>query len=208
MGTKPATALRRVGTGRRSIEASVSYAVGHRIRIEILAALHEGPESAAGLARVVRQPLSTVSYHIEELLRDGSIEIVQTIQVGNVAQNSYAVVRLPEFSDEDIAKMCPDERQALAALILQASMAEALASLWAGKLRDDPRVFLCWNRITLDEIGREDLADEQNRSWQRIREIEAESTNRRAETREPGVTYLVTSHGFERSRALAPHPLS
>jgi DNA-binding transcriptional ArsR family regulator len=202
-------ALRNLGKGERGVEDSVSYAVGHRIRIEILAALHEGPESANGLAKIVRQPLSTVTHHIEELLKDGSIEIARTEQVrGNLSQNFYIVVELPEFSDEEIAAMTPEERQALAGLILQASTAEALASLWAGKLHSDPRVMLAWNRINLDRQGREDFADEQARSWGRVKEIEAEATNRRAESGEPGVTYIVTSLGYERSRNSAPPPVA
>lgn len=123
-------------------------------------------------------------------------------------QHFYCVVELPYYSDEDIAAMTPDERQALAGLILQSSMAEALASLWAGKLHSDPRVMLAWNRLNLDKQGREDLSDEQTQSWSRIREIEAESANRRAETGESGLTYVVTYLGYERSRTSAPDPLA
>jgi DNA-binding transcriptional ArsR family regulator len=209
MVAKAVEALRRMGKGTRGVEDSVSYAVGHRIRIEILAALHEGPESAAGLAKVVRQRLSTVTHHIEELLADGSIEVARTKQVRvNMTQHFYRVVELPEFSDEEIAAMSLGERQALAGLILQASMAESLASLWAGKMKNDPRVFLAWNRINLDRQGRDDFADEQIRSWQRVKEIECESTNRRAVSGEPGVTYIVTSFGYERSRTSAPPPVA
>jgi DNA-binding transcriptional ArsR family regulator len=209
MVTKAVEALRRIGKGARGIEDSVSYAVGHRIRIEILAALHEGPASADGLAKIVRRPLSTVTHHIEELLKDGSIEIAKTVTIrGNITQNYYMVVELPEFSDEEIAAMSPDERQALAALIVQAATAEALASLWAGKMTHDPRVFLAWNRINLDRQGRGDFADEQIRSWGRIKEIECESANRLVESGEEGVTYVVTSFGYERNRRSAPAPLT
>ncbi|MBW8042655.1 MAG: winged helix-turn-helix transcriptional regulator [Planctomycetes bacterium] len=203
---KTAAALRRLGKGGRGVEDSVSYALAHRIRIEILAALHESPESADGLARIVRRPLSTVTHHIEELLKGGSIEIARTKKVGNLVQHFYCMVKLPYYSDEDVAAMTPEERQALAGLILQASMVEAMASLWAGKMMRDPRVMLAWNRINLDERGRDDLADEQARSWCRQHEIEAESTNRRAKTGEPGVTYIIASFGYERSRTSAPDP--
>lgn len=207
VGTKAISAL-RLGKGPRSVEDSVSYAVGHRIRVEILAALHERPESADGLAKIVRRPLSTVTHHVEELLKDGSIEIARTEHVGNLVQHFYSVIKLPYYTDEDFVAMTPEERQALCGLILQASMAEALASLWAGKLSNDPRAILAWNRINLDKRGREDLADEQARSWQRIEEIEAESANRRAESGEPGVTYVITSLGYRRSRNCAPEPVS
>lgn len=205
---KPDVAVlhRRPDAGGRSVEEAVSYAVGHRIRIEILAALHEGPASAKQLSKIVRQPLSNVTHHIEELFKSRSIDVAHTEQVGNIRQNFYCVVKLPYYSDEEIAAMTEEERQVLAGIILQSVAAEALASLWAGKLHSDPRVMLAWNRIRLDEQGRDDLADEQARSWERITEIEAESANRRATTGDPGTTYVVTSLGYERSRTEAPEP--
>lgn len=198
----------RLGKGSRGVEDSVSYAVGHRIRIEILAALHEGPESANGLAKIVRRPLSTVTHHIEELLKAGSIEVARTEQVGNLVQHFYCALELPYYSDEEAARLTFHERKAIIGTILQASMAEALASLWAGKLHTDVRAILAWNRINLDRKGREDLADEQARSWRRTQEIEAEAANRRAISGEPGVTYVVTSFGYERSRTSPPEPLA
>jgi DNA-binding transcriptional ArsR family regulator len=202
-------ALRRMGKRGRGVEDSVGFSLGHQIRVEILAALHEGPNSAAGLAKIVRRQLSTVTYHIEELLKDGSIEICRTEKVrGNISQHWYCVMELPEFSAEEIAAMSEEERQALAALIVQAASAEALASLWAGKMVCDPRIVLMWDRMMFDRQGREDCADEQGESWDRIKGIAGESANRMAESGEEGVTYIVTSFGFERSRNLAPVPLA
>jgi hypothetical protein len=115
-------------------------------------------------------------------------------------------VELPFFSDDAVAEMSPEERQITAALILQSSEAEALAALWAGKLHSDRRVMLAWNRIVLDRRGREEVADEQARSWDRLEEIAAESANRRAETGEPGVMHIIASYGYERHRSSPPDP--
>jgi DNA-binding transcriptional ArsR family regulator len=208
MVAKAMEALRRLGKGTRGIEDSVSYAVGHRIRIEILAALHEGPETPDGLAKIVRRPLSTVTHHVEELLKDGSIEIAHSVKVrGNIVQHYYRVIELPEFSSQEIAAMRENERQALYALIVQAATAEALAALWAGKMVQDPRIQLAWNRINLDGKAREELADEQDESWERVKQIECNAAHRLAESGEKGVTYVITSFGYERSRTCAPPPL-
>jgi DNA-binding transcriptional ArsR family regulator len=194
--------------GGRTVEEAVSYAVGHRIRIEILAALHEGPASPKELARIVHQPLSNITHHIEKLFQAGSIDIARTVPVGNITQTFYCMVKLPFYSNEDIAAMTEHERQVLAGIILQSVAAEAMASLWAGKLHSDPQVMLAWNRVRLDDQGRNDLAAEQKRSWERIMEIETEATNRRAESGDVGITYVVTSLGYERSRTEAPEPIS
>jgi DNA-binding transcriptional ArsR family regulator len=194
------------GAGKsRSVEEAVSYAMGHRIRIEVLAALNERIYSTADLSRILHQPLSTVTHHVEELRKSGSIEVARTKKVRNIEQNFYRSVELPFYSDEDIATMTADERQSLAGLILQASMAEAMASLWAGKLKEDPRVVLAWRWFNLDNQGREDLADEQAGWWERSREIEAESASRRAESGEDAESIIVTLLAYKRSRN-SPHP--
>ncbi len=198
----------RLVEGGRRIEEVTSRGIGHRFRVEILAALHEGPANVSQLARILRQPHSKVWHHIKELLKDGSIEEAFAEKQRNHTIIYYRQVELPFFSDEAIAAMTPEERQVTAALILQASAAEALAALWAGKMHSDPRVWLAWQPIVLDHPGREDLADEQQRNWDRMQEIAAEAANRRAENHDPGKTYVIASYGFERHRSTPHEPAS
>jgi DNA-binding transcriptional ArsR family regulator len=192
--------------GQRSVEESVGFGLGHRLRIEILAALHEGPASAAQLATMLQQPRHRLRYHLEELLKDGSVEIARQEPAGNMTVNFYRVTRLAFYSEADWRGMAMGERQVTSALILQASWAEALASLWAGKFHSDPEVTVIWNRIRLDPEGRSQLHAEQGRSWERIAEIEASAANRRAASKAPGDRFVVTSLGFERGRISAPAP--
>jgi DNA-binding transcriptional ArsR family regulator len=191
----------------RSVEQAVSYAVGHRIRIEILAALNERSYSSTELARIVRQPLSTVSHHIEELAASGLVEIARTERVRNIEQNFYRSFESSSLTDEEMAALPRADRQKLYAVGLQSAIAEALASLWAGKIADDPRAFTTWNWFNVDVQGREDIADEMARSWERMREIEVESTNRRAVSAEEPESIIVTYLGYPKSRA-SPHPAS
>lgn len=192
----------------RGVEEAVSYAVGHRIRVEILAALNEGVASASELARIVHQPLSTVTHHIEELLKSGSIEVAKTERVRNISQNFYRAVELPFFTDEQMEAMPAAARQEIYGVILQAVMAEALAAFWAGKITADPRAWLSWRWFNVDAQGRQDIADEQARSWERLQEIEAESATRRAKSEEEPVSIIVSSLGHERCRTASSPPLS
>jgi DNA-binding transcriptional ArsR family regulator len=192
----------------RFVEESVSYAVGHQVRVEILAALHEGPASAPALAKLLNRPRTSLTHHLEELVKSCSIEIAFREKVGNILQNFYRVVELPFFDEEAWQKLSPQERQVTSALILQAAFAEALASLWAGKFHTDLGVVVSWNRIVLDAQGRQELSVEQDTSWQRMKDIEAEAANRRAESGEEGTMYVVTSLGYERGRNAPPTPRS
>lgn len=190
----------RLGQGKRSVEDAVSYAVGHRVRIEILAFLNEGCASPEDMRKRIGLPTSTIGHHVKELVEDGSIELAYTKPVRNTIQHFYRAVKIPFYTDEEIAAMTPTERQTLAGLILEAIMAESMASFWAGKLPHDPRVWLSWRWFNVDEQGRDDIADEQARSWERVREIEDESNARRIESGEGAESIIVVSLGFPRCR--------
>jgi DNA-binding transcriptional ArsR family regulator len=196
----------KAGKRGREIQDAVSYAVGHRIRVEILTALHEkGSASAIELSRVVRQPLSTVTHHVGELLKSGSIRIERTEKVRSVDQRFYCLLNPVYVSDEDLAALSEEERQEIFRSILQSMMAEALASFWAGKFNADPRHFVSWAWFNVDAEGREQIAEEQDRSWRRIDEIEEEAAARCAESGESPFSVLVSSLGVERART-APGP--
>jgi DNA-binding transcriptional ArsR family regulator len=192
-------------SGGRGHQQAVSYAVGHRIRVEILAALHEGSASAKELARRVRQPLSTVTHHIGELLEAGSIQVERTEKVRSVDQRFYAVPGHWFASDKEMREETEEERLESCRVILESMVAEALAGFWAGKLTSDPRVFLTWTWFNVDPQGREEIADEQLRSWKRLEEIEAQAAARRQRSGEDHVSVVVSSVGFERAAA-APGP--
>jgi DNA-binding transcriptional ArsR family regulator len=194
------------GKGNREVQDAVSYAVGHRVRVEILAALHDlESASAAELARIVHQPLSTVTHHVDELLKSGSIRVERTEKVRSVEQRFFRVVNPIFLSDEELAALSEEEHGDVCRFILQSMTAEALAAFWAGKLTADPRLFLAWSWFNVDEEGRGEIADEQLRSWQRIREVERRSAERCAASDEELFSVLVSSFSFHRSRtALRP----
>jgi len=185
---------------KRSVEASVSYGVGHRVRIEVLGILNEGTRTAAELAKLTHQPLTTISHHIKELAHSGCIELAKIEKVRNTDQHFYRAVELPFVTDAEAEALPPEVKQEYAAVVLQAIMAEGLGSLWAGKMSDDPTVRMMWRWFNLDAQGRQELADEQRESWERIVEIEARATTRRAESGEAATTMIATTMGFERSR--------
>lgn len=189
-------------SSKRTVEEAVSYSVGHRIRIEILCILNEGVRSASELAKLVHQPLTTISHHIKELAESGSIELARVEKVRNTDQHFYRAVELPFVSDEEAQALPPEVKQEYAAVILQAITAEGLGALWAGKMSNDPAVRMMWRWYSLDAQGRQELAEEQRASWERIQEIEARSVNRRVESGEEAVTTIAVTLGFERSRTV------
>jgi DNA-binding transcriptional ArsR family regulator len=190
---------------KRSVEDAVAYAIAHRIRVEILGYLHECPRSPSELTTLMGYPLSTIEHHIKELLASGSIELARVEPVRNTNEHFYRAVRLPFFSEAEMWAMPVEARQEIYGLILQSSMAEAQAAFRAGKMSNDPRVWMAWRWFNLDAQGRDDLADELARSWSRVQEIESESIDRCTKSGEEAVSIVVCMQGFERCRT-SPAP--
>jgi DNA-binding transcriptional ArsR family regulator len=197
----------RTGQRKKSIEEVVGYAVSHRIRVHILIVLNEGTYTAAQIAQIIEEPLNNVSNHIRELLDAGSIELAKTEPKGNVLQHFYRAVEMPFYSQEEAEAMTPEQRQVTAGLVVQSASAEVMAALWAGKLAD-PRTWLAWDWFNVDGQGREEIEDEQKRSWERMQEIEVEATNRRSNSGEEAQSMLVTQFGYERARRGQKFPSS
>lgn len=190
----------RAGQRGKSIEEVVSYAIGHRIRVQILVILSEGVFTPDQIARIIGEPTNKVSHHIKELLDAGSIELAKTERVRNTLQHYYRAVEMPYYSDEEVASMTKQQRQVTAGLCLQQIMAEAMAAFWAGNMVTDPRVWITQRWFNVDAQGRQEIADEQAQSWERVREIEANALNRCAESGEQAHSVIVAQLGFLRER--------
>ena len=193
------TAKRR-GQSGKSIEEVVSFAIGHKIRVQTLVILSEGVFTPDQIARSIGEPTNKVAHHIKELVDAGSIELAKTERVRNALQHYYRAVEMPYYSDDEVAAMTFQQRQVTAGLCLQQIMAEAMAAFWAGNIVKDPRVWITQRWFNVDAKGREEIADEQARSWERVQQIEADSINRCAESGEEARSVIVAQLGFLRER--------
>lgn len=188
--------IKRAGQRGKSIEEVVEYAVSHVIRSQILVVLHQGIYATGEIADIIREPLNNVGNHIRELLDAGSIEIAASMPRRNTRRHYYRAVTIPFFSRGEIKTANWQERQLTAGLIIQSLVAELMAGLWAGKMFDDPRDWLAWERFHLDAEGRQELYDEQEKSWNRLKEIKTRAADRVAESGEETAPYLVSVLGF------------
>jgi DNA-binding transcriptional ArsR family regulator len=196
-----------VATAKRTkkrIEDVVQYALGHKTRVQILIVLNEGIYTAAEIARRIDQPQTNITNHLSKMLDDGSIEIANETRKGNLVQYWYKAVEIPVYSTEEAEAMTPVQRQMTVGAIVQSGAAEVFAGLQAGKLAE-PKSILFWDWYNVDAQGKQDMEDESHRYLDRLREIEAESTNRRAESREEGISMLLNLSVFERARKVRAH---
>lgn len=182
------------------MEEAVSYAINDKLRIEILIILNERERNRYELADLIGETPDRMKHHLKELQNEGSIELAYSEPVGNVMQHYYRAVRMPSYSAEEYAALPPESRQAVVGVALQTLVAEALAAFRAGTMIDDRRRRIARSRLQVDAQGREDISEEQVRSWTSMHEIEAEALNRVAVSGEPTKSIMVNSLGFVRSR--------
>lgn len=189
----------------KRIEETVQYAVGHKTRVNILIALNEGIFTAAQLAQIVGEPQNNVANHLRKMLDDGSIEIAREERKSNFVVYWYKAIELSCYSKEEAEAMTTAQQQVTVGAIVQSGTAEVFAALYAGKLRD-PSSILFWHWYNVDQQGQEDLDEESHRYLERVREIEVESTNRRAASGEDSTSMLISLSVFERARKAPSFP--
>jgi predicted transcriptional regulator len=188
----------------RTIDDAVTYAVGHRIRIDALAILNDGKASPNEIAEVLGEDVKIVGNHIRYLFDSGCIEEVGTSKVRNATEHFYRAVTMPYIDEAEYHAMPMGVRRELCALIIQAIMAEVLASLRAKKIEEDDDVRLSWQRLNLDAEGKREVAAELKATAERLFDIQARNATRLAESGEIGKTEVVALMGFQRSRPGRP----
>jgi DNA-binding HxlR family transcriptional regulator len=190
---------------RKKIEDVVQYALGHRIRIQVLVTLNEGPRTAAEISRIIGVPQKILQNHLHRMLEDGSIEIDGKRQTGNRMQYRYRSVVRSEYTAEEFERLHPAERQTIVGAILNSGIAEVLAGFHAGKLAE-PGAHVYWDWYNVDEKGRDDADALTHRYLRGLQKIEDASIARAEASGEETTSMLLKLLLFERPRKGADRP--
>lgn len=196
------------GQRGKAVEERVAFALSHRTRVYILMLLNEGTYDVDQIAEVIDESRDNVHYHLKELLDAGAIELARVEPTRNTKKFFYRTVEMPNYSEEELINMTPEERQGVIGSTIQNMVAEMLSSFWARKMESYRKLWLGWRWFNLDAQGREDLAEAQEDFWSRVHDIEGEATNRRAKTGEKALSMIVGLMGFPRERDATRPPLT
>jgi DNA-binding transcriptional ArsR family regulator len=190
---------RREKKQRKRIEDAVQYALAHAARVEILILLNEASYTVAELSELTEIPISNVSNHIRRMYEDGAIEVADTEERRGTNVFWYRAVKIPYYSQEEAEDLTWMERHVTAGLVAQSGTAEVMAALRKGNLAD-PRTILSWDWYNVDAQGRDKFDAENHRHLERLRQIECESINRCAKSKEETTPILVSLFAFVRAR--------
>jgi predicted transcriptional regulator len=190
---------------KKEIVEAITYAFGHWIRLEALAILAEGKVSVAEVARIIGITVNRLSGHIRGLYQHGCIEYMGAGTSGNANEHFYRAVMLPHISDEEYRAMSPEERRDPIGLIIQASIAETLAALRAGRFDNDKHARAICRVLLTDLQGKIEVQKHVLGVYEQLVGIKVANVNRLAKSGELGTTAILALSGFERNRLWLPH---
>lgn len=191
-------------------EEAPTYPASHRVRLEALIILHEGPFSPAEIARMIDEDVEIVTNHLRDLYDAGCIEFVGHEGGGNLRKAIYRAITRPFTNPEETKKMSLGQRQEAAGVHLQWILTEALGAYRKEKMVRDETVVMS-DEPCLDAEGLRELHDFFIACWigdvetltrlEGVQQIAARAMNRIAQSNETGTTVVASLMAFERARA-------
>jgi DNA-binding transcriptional ArsR family regulator len=163
---------------QQSVDVGVVKAIGHPLRMQLLARLNERVASPVELARELDESVQLVSYHVR-ILRDlGFVELVSTTPRRGAIEHHYRATRRPYFSDEDFAALPANARAAISGTTLEGLMQHAAGAHRAGAFEQKDNVHVSTTDLLLDDEAFAELAGMMTDVLDRALELQTESRAR------------------------------
>jgi DNA-binding transcriptional ArsR family regulator len=191
---------KRTGRRRRArkTEARIAYSVLHPVRLDILSTLFVRVAGRRELAKALGKPLSTVNFHLKQLVDDNVIEVVGEEPGQRGTEYYYRAPLRPELGEGEIENLPRAARRRLAAVALQAIVTESLSALRHGQMDADDELRLDLVPLRLSSQGRAEVGMLQAEMLDRLEAIAAEDADRPAEDAPVRIAALLW---FERGQA-------
>jgi DNA-binding transcriptional ArsR family regulator len=176
-----------------SLDESLIKALAHPLRWRLLELMTErGESSPVELARVLEQPLATVSHHMRVLRDLRCVELSRTEQRRGAIEHYYQPLVPAFFDDAQWAKVPVLLRRGIAGQVFRRIFEEAATAGGAGAF-EAPTAHIDRMFVELDEAGREELSELLTEVLRRAQGIQERSDARgseRADTRLSEVALL------------------
>jgi DNA-binding transcriptional ArsR family regulator len=186
-----------------SLDESLIKALAHPLRWRIVETVVErGEASPIELARLLDEPLATVSHHTRVLRDHGCIALTRTVPRRGAVEHYYRAI-LPAFFDDQQWRQVPVVlRRGIAGQLFRRIFQEAAAAGDAGAF-DAPDAHLDRMVVELDDAGREELSALLTDVLRRAQAIQERSDARRGEDGDARICEIALMH-FELAQSDAP----
>jgi DNA-binding transcriptional ArsR family regulator len=168
-----------MGAGQ-SLDESLIKGLAHPLRWRLLETLTErGESSPVELARLLDQPLATVSHHIRVLRDANCIELTRTEQRRGAIEHYYRALMPAFFDDVQWSQVPTTFRRSLSAQLFRRIIEEATAAGTEGAF-DEPRSHMDRLFVELDEQGWREASAALLDLLRHLQTIQSESDARRS----------------------------
>ena len=183
------------------VEQIVAKAFAHPLRVEILIILNERVASPNLLAQELGQSLNLVAYHVRVLEKYDCIELVDTKQRRGATEHFYRATRRQFLTDAEWARMPESLRPGLSGAMLKSVFEDLDEAMKTGTLDEIDDRHLSRTPMVVDQQGWSDVAGLLSDTLERLLEIQAEASERLANSDEVGINSRVHMMHFK-----APDP--
>ena len=178
-----------------SLNQRLIKALGHPLRVKLLAYLNDREWSPNELSEELNEGLSQVSYHIKVLKDLEMIKMTKTEPRRGAVEHYYRAIErayIPRW----MARLLPRSgSEIVGSDILEAIERDLVASVESGKFYEREDTHASYTPVTLDGIGCEEADEVAIKAIKEILQIQGKSANRRAKGEGDG-EYIPVTVGF------------
>lgn len=184
------------------VEQIVAKAFAHPLRVQILIILNERVASPNLLAQELDQSLNLVAYHVRVLEKYDCIELVDTKQRRGATEHFYRATRRQFLTDKEWSRMPQSLRPGLSGAMLKAAFDDIEEAVNQDTFDAAGDRHLSRTPMVVDDRAWEETSALLNKTLDRVLEIQAEASERLAESGETGMLSKVVMLNFQSPASL------
>lgn len=179
------------------VEQIVAKAFAHPLRVQILIILNERVASPNMLSQELDQSLNLVAYHVRVLEKYDCIELVDTKQRRGATEHFYRATRRQFLTDSEWSRMPAALRPGLSGAMLKSVFDDVEEAVSKGTFDELEDRHLSRVPMVVDKQAWGAVVELLNNTLDRCLEIQAEASQRLAESGEEGVLTKVEMLHFK-----------
>ena len=179
------------------VEQIVAKAFAHPLRVQILIILNERVASPNILSQELDQSLNLVAYHVRVLEKYDCIELVDTKQRRGATEHFYRATRRQFLTDSEWSRMPSALRPGLSGAMLKSLFDDVEEAVSKGTFDELDDRHLSRVPMVVDKQAWSDVVDLLASTLDRVLEIQAEASQRLAESGTEGMLTKVEMLHFK-----------
>ncbi len=165
------------------VNPQLAAAMSHPTRVHTMNVLLERTASPRQVAAEIGERLNNVTYHLNQLLKLGCIELVRTERAhgGRVLEHFYRATQRLYFDEDSWQDLGEKEQLDLSSVTLRLISQDITGSMAAGTFFTEGNAHLCRQPMMIDEEGWAEAIEVLERASAELFAIEARVAERTAE---------------------------